>query len=131
MLLAGLLMVILLILPVMALHRLGLDLRWVGTYGLILSGLTYWAYAHDKRQAQEGEWRTPEAKLHALELLGGWPGALMAQRRLRHKCSKGSYQFVFWLIILAYQFAAFDSLRDGQLSRAGLRWIQRTSGNRK
>jgi uncharacterized membrane protein YsdA (DUF1294 family) len=24
----------------------------------------------------------------------------MAQRRLRHKCSKGRYQFVFWLIVL-------------------------------
>jgi len=129
--LAGVLMVILLILPVMALHRLGLGFRWIGAYGLVLSGLTYWTYVRDKRRAQEGEWRTPEARLHALELLGGWPGALMAQRRLRHKCSKGSYQFVFWLIVLAHQFAAFDSLRDWQLSRAGLQWIQRTPGNRK
>jgi uncharacterized membrane protein YsdA (DUF1294 family) len=122
---AGLLVAALLILPVMALHRLGLDFRWVGAYGLVLSGLTYWTYARDKRRAQAGEWRTPEAQLHALELLGGWPGALMAQWRLRHKCSKGSYQFVFWLIVSAYQFAAFDSLHDWQLSRAGLQWIQR------
>jgi len=41
--------------------------------------------------------------LHLLELLGGWPGAFLAQRRLRHKCSKRRYQFVFWLIVLAYQ----------------------------
>ena len=64
-----------------------------------------------------------EAQLHLLELLGGWPGALLAQRRLRHKCSKRSYQIVFWLIVLAYQFAAMDSLQNWQLSRAALsRW---------
>jgi hypothetical protein len=31
---------------------------------------------------------------------------------------------VFWLIVLAYQFAAWDSFRDWQLSRAGLNWIE-------
>jgi uncharacterized membrane protein YsdA (DUF1294 family) len=51
-------------------------------------------------------------------LLGGWPGAFLAQRRLRHKCSKGSYQFVFWGIVLLYQLAAADVLLDHQLSRA-------------
>ena len=65
--------------------------------------------------------------LHLLELLGGWPGAFLAQRRLRHKCSKGSYQFVFWLIVLGYQFAAYDSLQHWQYSRAGLNWIERAS----
>jgi uncharacterized membrane protein YsdA (DUF1294 family) len=121
----------LLILPVTALHRRALDLRWVGAYGLVVNMLTYWAYARDKRRAQDGEWRISEAQLHLWELLGGWPGAWLAQRRLRHKCSKGSYQFVFWLIVLGYQFAAFDSFHDWQLSRAGLNWIQQTSGRRK
>jgi uncharacterized membrane protein YsdA (DUF1294 family) len=121
----------LLILPVTALHRRALDLRWVGAYGLAASMLTYWAYARDKRRAQDGEWRVSEAQLHLWELLGGWPGAWIAQRRLRHKCSKGSYQFVFWLIVLGYQFAAFDSFHDWQLSRAGLKWIEQTSGRRK
>ena len=31
----------------------------------------------------------------------GWPGALMAQQVFRHKTRKGSYQFVFWLAVLA------------------------------
>jgi hypothetical protein len=62
----------------------------------------------------------PEARLHLLELLGGWPGAFLAQRRLRHKCSKHSYQVVFWLIVLAYQFAAFDSFHDWQFARPAL-----------
>ena len=121
----------LLVLPLMALHRRGLDLRWAGAYGLVVSALAYWAYARDKHRAQDGEWRISEAQLHLWELLGGWPGAWIAQRRLRHKCSKGSSQFVFWLIVLGYQFAAFDSFHDWQLSRAGLKWIEQTSGRRK
>jgi uncharacterized membrane protein YsdA (DUF1294 family) len=60
-------------------------------------------------------------------LLGGWPGAFLAQRRLRHKCSKASYQFLFWIIVLAHQFAALDSLQDWRLSRTALNWLQTTS----
>ena len=112
------------VLPVVALYRLHLDLRWVGGYVLVINALTFWTYARDKRSAEAGEWRVPESQLHLMELLGGWPGAWVAQRCLRHKTSKASYQIVFWLIVLAYQFAAFDCLRDGQFSRAGLRWVK-------
>lgn len=93
----------------------------------MMSALSYWAYARDKRSAQAGEWRVSEAQLHLWELLGGWPGALVAQRRLRHKYSKASYQLVFWLIVLGYQFAAVDSFQDWKLSRAGLKWLEQTS----
>lgn len=33
--------------------------------------------------------RTQESTLHGLSLLGGWPGALIAQQVLRHKSKKG------------------------------------------
>jgi uncharacterized membrane protein YsdA (DUF1294 family) len=121
----------LLVLPVIAGQQFGEVSQWVGAYGVLLSAFTYWAYAVDKRRAEEREWRVPEARLHLLELLGGWPSAFLAQRRLRHKCSKGSYQVVFWLIVLAYQFAAFDSLRNWQLSRAALDRLEATSGHRR
>lgn len=117
----------LLVLPVIAVQRRGADFRWVGAYGIALSALTYWEYARDKRRAQESEWRVSEGRLHLLELLGGWPGAFLAQRRLRHKCSKGSYQVMFWLIVLVHQFVAFDSLQNWQLSRAALNRLERTS----
>jgi uncharacterized membrane protein YsdA (DUF1294 family) len=120
----------LLVLPVCAVQRHGLIAPWVGLVAVAVSGLTYWVYAVDKRRAEEGLWRVSEANLHLLELLGGWPGAFLAQRRLRHKCSKGSYQFMFWLIVLGYQFAAFDSLKNWQLSRAALNWAERTSEHR-
>jgi uncharacterized membrane protein YsdA (DUF1294 family) len=122
---------VLLILPLMALQRHGVDFRWVGAYVMALNVLTYWMYARDKRRAEAGEWRVSETRLHLLELLGGWPGAWRAQRRLRHKCSKGSYQIVFWLIVLTYQFIAFDSLRNWQLSRPALNWLKHLSEHNK
>jgi uncharacterized membrane protein YsdA (DUF1294 family) len=64
----------------------------------------------------------PEAKLHIMELLGGWPGAFLAQRRFRHKCSKVSYQVVFWVIALTNQLVAFDSLQGWKWMR--LIWVQ-------
>lgn len=66
-------------------------------YGL-MSAITFVVYALDKRAAGRADRRTPEARLHVLELLGGWPGALLAQRLIRHKNAKVGYQVVFWLI---------------------------------
>jgi uncharacterized membrane protein YsdA (DUF1294 family) len=124
-------LVCLLVLPVISLQRRAVDFRWVGAYMLVVSALAYGAYAVDKRRARAKERRLSETGLHLLELLGGWPGAFLAQRRLRHKCSKGSYQVMFWLIVLAYQFAAFDSLQNWQLSRAALARLEATSGHRR
>jgi len=121
----------LLALPVYAVQRLGLDYQWLGIYAFVLSALAYWVYSVDKRRAEAGLWRVPEAHLHLLELLGGWPGAFLAQRRLRHKCSKGSYQVMFWLIVLTYQFAAFDSFQSWRYTHAALNYIQRTSDHRR
>ena len=67
-------------------------------YG-VMSLLCYACYFYDKRAAERGHWRISEKSLHLLELLGGWPGALFAQRSLRHKNKKLSYQLVFWLIV--------------------------------
>jgi uncharacterized membrane protein YsdA (DUF1294 family) len=67
----------------------------------LLSATAYLAYAFDKHAAERGRWRTPEATLHALELLGGWPGALIAQRVMRHKTRKASYRMGFWMAVAA------------------------------
>lgn len=108
----------LLALPVIALHRQGF-LPWqIGAFVFTLSLLTYTVYASDKRRARMNAWRIAEAHLHTLEILGGWPGAWLAQQRLRHKCSKVSYQCIFWLIILVHQFVAYDSLQNWKYSKA-------------
>lgn len=59
--------------------------------------LTLFLYYRDKRAAVANRQRTPENTLHAWSLLGGWPGALYAQQRLRHKTSKQPFRTVFWL----------------------------------
>ena len=37
-----------------------------------------------------------------LELAGGWPGALLAQRLLRHKTAKASYRSAFWTMVVLH-----------------------------
>ena len=44
--------------------------------------LAFVAYALDKSTARKGEWRTHEGTLHLFGVIGGWPGALAAQRLL-------------------------------------------------
>lgn len=61
-----------------------------------MSVATYIAYANDKSAAQNGSWRTSEETLIMLGLACGWPGALLAQRILRHKSSKASFQATYW-----------------------------------
>jgi uncharacterized membrane protein YsdA (DUF1294 family) len=57
------------------------------------------AYGNDKSAAQSGAWRVPERTLHVLALMGGWPGALVAQRVFRHKSQKPSFRFAFWVTV--------------------------------
>lgn len=61
--------------------------------------VTIVAYGVDKRAAIKGKWRVPEIQLHTLELLGGWPGAFIAQRLFHHKTKKKSFQSMFWLML--------------------------------
>lgn len=75
--------------------------HWLLLGGWIaLNVATVAVFAHDKRAARRrGARRVPERTLHTLELLGGWPGSLFAQRWLRHKTVKPSYRRAFWGIV--------------------------------
>lgn len=87
----------------------GISLIPLAAYGAV-SLLTLLLYWHDKRQARNGGQRIPEKILHALELAGGWPGALLAQQVFRHKTRKVSYQVLFWLIVVLHQVFWIDRL---------------------
>lgn len=78
--------------------RLPAGILWID---LLASLISFAAYAIDKSAARHGRWRTQESTLHLLALIGGWPGALIAQNRLRHKSCKASFQRVFWTTVLA------------------------------
>ena len=63
----------------------------LAAYVLAISAATYLVYAADKSAAERGRWRVSERTLHMWSLLGGWPGALLAQRALRHKTRKDEF----------------------------------------
>ncbi|MDD2774511.1 MAG: cold shock and DUF1294 domain-containing protein [Gallionella sp.] len=65
-----------------------------------LSVLTFFLYAIDKSAAQNNEWRTKESTLHFFAMIGGWLGALLAQKLLRHKSKKAEFQTVFWATVV-------------------------------
>jgi uncharacterized membrane protein YsdA (DUF1294 family)/cold shock CspA family protein len=71
----------------------------------VMSLLTYALYADDKSRAKQQDWRTSEQTLHLCELAGGWLGGFIAQRILRHKSRKKSYQAAFWVIVVIHYIA--------------------------
>ena len=76
---------------------------------LAASLVTFVVYALDKSAAKAGRWRTPEKTLHILALIGGWPGAMLAQQKLRHKSQKQPFRAIFWLTV-AINLAALTLL---------------------
>ena len=79
-----------------------------------MSVLTYAMYRHDKSAASRGAWRTQESTLHLLSLLCGWPGALIAQRWLRHKSVKAAFLVTF-VVTVAINLGALVALRQAGL----------------
>jgi uncharacterized membrane protein YsdA (DUF1294 family)/cold shock CspA family protein len=93
--------------------RWGTPYTVAGLY-LALSILAFAMYYADKRAAQRNRWRTPENTLLLVGLIGGWPGAVVAQQSLRHKTKKLSFRARFWtsvginvvvFVLLAWYFS--------------------------
>jgi uncharacterized membrane protein YsdA (DUF1294 family)/cold shock CspA family protein len=85
----------------------------IGLY-LALSSLAFIVYAIDKYAAKNGHRRISERTLHIFSLIGGWPGALYAQTKLRHKSSKAAFKRVYWMTVL--------------LNFGGLYWLHTEDG---
>lgn len=103
---ASILAIPLLLFVLLAGYALGEPPRWVLLVYPTVSAITYIAYALDKSAAREGARRTPEKTLHMLTLIGGWPGALVAQQQFRHKSSKLEFRKIFWSTV-ALNITAF------------------------
>lgn len=110
-------LLLLIVAPTLALLRFSatVDFRILAGYFAVISLFTAALYWDDKRRARLAQRRIPESTLHVLELAGGWPAAFLAQRWLRHKNSKLSYQIVFWLIVALHEGVAGDYLLGGRL----------------
>ena len=83
---------------------------------IMTSCAAYLIYAFDKAAAIQGSWRTQESTLHIVSLLGGWPGAFLAQRKLHHKTRKHSFLAIYWITVA--------------LNCAGLGWVMSPEGTR-
>lgn len=57
-------------------------------YLLFVNGVSWLAFAIDKRRARMGKWRLSEAALLAWAAIGGSLGAIAARRVFRHKTRK-------------------------------------------
>ena len=66
----------------------------------IMSVIAFVMYAKDKSAAEWGAWRISESTLHAISLVGGWPGAGIAQSYLRHKSKKVSFKVTYWVTMI-------------------------------
>jgi uncharacterized membrane protein YsdA (DUF1294 family)/cold shock CspA family protein len=85
-----------------------------------LSGLSFLLYFGDKSAAgRHRARRTPENTLHLVDLLGGWPGALLAQHAYRHKTVKASFQAVFWITVVANVAAVAWLVASGRADALG------------
>ena len=77
---------------------------WVLVLYLGVSAITFGSYAIDKSAARLKQRRVAETSLILLGMLGGWPGAILAQQLLRHKTAKPSFRAVFWASVLINVF---------------------------
>lgn len=84
-----------------------LDRPWPILAGwlLLMSLVLLIAMGLDKRKAQKGAWRIPEARLFFFALLGGALGGWIGMRLFRHKTRHWSFALGFPLIALL-QWAA-------------------------
>lgn len=79
--------------------------NWFVIYG-VASVACFAGYGLDKQAANQKAWRVSETILLLIGLVGGWPGAIVAQEVFRHKTQKRSFRTLFWMSV-AINMAAF------------------------
>ena len=92
-------------------------LKIICAWLLLWSFVAFIAMGADKRKAQKGKWRVPEATLFLFALLGGGLGATLGMHVFRHKTKHWYFRWGLPLILLVQVVLVF------WLSRHfGLRW---------
>jgi uncharacterized membrane protein YsdA (DUF1294 family)/cold shock CspA family protein len=79
--------------------------NWFIIYG-VASVACFSGYGLDKAAASQKQWRVSETILLLIGLVGGWPGAIIAQEVFRHKTQKKTFRTLFWMTV-AINMAAF------------------------
>lgn len=73
---------------------------WLAPAMFAMSALCFLIYGWDKFAARRQGERVPEDVMHLAAVIGGWPGALIAQQAFRHKTVKVSFRRMFWATVL-------------------------------
>ena len=60
-------------------------------YLLLVNLCSYFMMGADKRKAQEGTWRTPEATFMTLAVIGGAPGIMLGMKHYHHKTKHAKF----------------------------------------
>ncbi|GAB7337709.1 hypothetical protein MBLNU457_g2993t1 [Dothideomycetes sp. NU457] len=93
------------VLPAFSLAHLYFNhkITWPAYWTCGLSMWTFLQFGLDTMQARAQGWRVPEANLHFLALLGGWPGALLGMHYFQHKTSKPGFYALTATIVLLWE----------------------------
>jgi len=85
--------------------------NWIAGLYLAASVVCFVVYVVDKSAAVAGRWRVSESTLIFLGLVGGWPGAIVAQQVSRHKANKVAFRSAFWgsVVLNVLAFIALSS----------------------
>ena len=75
-------------------------LKIICAWLIVWSIVAFIAMGADKRKAQKGAWRVPEATLFLFALLGGALGATLGMHVFRHKTKHWYFRWGFPLILL-------------------------------
>ena len=87
--------------------QLGWNWVWVGiSYLVIVNLLAAFYFVQDKRYAEHGLGRVPEAKLLTLAMIGGAPAMMWARKRIRHKTRKQPFAALLTTIFVVQMIAS-------------------------
>jgi uncharacterized membrane protein YsdA (DUF1294 family) len=67
---------------------------------LLVNLLTLVIYGADKLSARKAWRRVPESTLLVFGVVGGWPGAMVAQQVFRHKTQKQPFKTWFFISVI-------------------------------
>jgi uncharacterized membrane protein YsdA (DUF1294 family) len=101
-----------LVTPLYALSQVLRSSDWpiAGGYLFAVSVVSLLAYRFDKMYERKGRIGVSDSVFHTLALLGGWPGAFIAQRKYAPSRGIGFHVF-FWMIVLLHHLVAIEYLR--------------------
>ena len=83
---------------------------------LLMNLLAFILYGVDKRKAQRGAWRIPEATLLLVAFLGGSVGAFLGMEIFRHKTKHAKFKILVPLFLVLHIALAVYIFKRGPLS---------------